>query len=370
MSAEFECGQILFNLKKSNLHYLIEETHKSAYITIRKKLISDITNPPREVISDYIVDNSKSIDQKVRLENGLLKQEINDLKKTIANLEVDKDESDMKNESLNETIDALDDKLEIAYSESRTLRDNLNRMEVEINDNCEKLKQKDTDINNLQANIVKLNVSKDRLEMLQNQHEENVLMLENVIETEHGKVRELEKDIMQKRSCDKCENVSECNGELLTHNETPYKKEDVSSTSKCGTCDYASESANDVNAQNQIKHAFSCEVCGIIFKNKVKLQTHMCRIIVKNPTCGDYYTKNWVIAKTCTRVFSSSEKKEVLFLHSEQCIDQSKSCQDLNSDYSLPNYYGNTFHAPIDDYFTNGLMNWESLHGQFDINIE
>ena len=171
MSAEFECGQILFNLKKSNLHYLIEETHKSAYITIRKKLISDITNPPREVISDYIVDNSKSIDQKVRLENGLLKQEINDLKKTIANLEVDKDESDMKNESLNETIDALDDKLEIAYSESRKLRDNLNRMEVEINDNCEKLKQKDTVINNLQANIVKLNVSKDRLEMLQNQHE-------------------------------------------------------------------------------------------------------------------------------------------------------------------------------------------------------
>ena len=42
MTAEFACGQILFNVKKSNLHYHIEETHKSTYITIRKKFIDRV----------------------------------------------------------------------------------------------------------------------------------------------------------------------------------------------------------------------------------------------------------------------------------------------------------------------------------------
>ena len=41
MAAEYASGQILFSLRKSNLHYLINETHKSAYITIRKKLIDE-----------------------------------------------------------------------------------------------------------------------------------------------------------------------------------------------------------------------------------------------------------------------------------------------------------------------------------------
>ena len=42
MSAEYACGQILFNLKNSNLHYLINETHLSANITIRKKIIKEV----------------------------------------------------------------------------------------------------------------------------------------------------------------------------------------------------------------------------------------------------------------------------------------------------------------------------------------
>ena len=74
------------------------------------------------------------------MEIGLLKQEINDLKIKCANLEVDRDEVEVKTESLNETIDALEDKLEDAYGESRRLRDDLNGVKAEM---CEKLKLKD-----------------------------------------------------------------------------------------------------------------------------------------------------------------------------------------------------------------------------------
>ena len=45
MSAEFAGGKILFNLKHSNLHYVIKETHMSADITIRKKFIKDTEDP-------------------------------------------------------------------------------------------------------------------------------------------------------------------------------------------------------------------------------------------------------------------------------------------------------------------------------------
>ena len=83
MSAEFACGQILFNLKNSNLHYLIKETHLSAYITIRKKFRKDLDETPPNVSNNadgLNVNSDKMVNDKIRLENGLLKQKINDLK--------------------------------------------------------------------------------------------------------------------------------------------------------------------------------------------------------------------------------------------------------------------------------------------------
>ena len=46
------------------------------------------------------VNSDKLVNEKIRLENGLLKQEINDLNTKCANIEVDKDEVEIKNEAL------------------------------------------------------------------------------------------------------------------------------------------------------------------------------------------------------------------------------------------------------------------------------
>ena len=46
------------------------------------------------------VTNEKTLDDRIRMENGLLKQEINDLKTLVANVEVEKDEIEIKNEAL------------------------------------------------------------------------------------------------------------------------------------------------------------------------------------------------------------------------------------------------------------------------------
>ena len=58
------------------------------------------------------------LDTKIRMENGLLKQELNEVKTMCANFEVENEEIELRNEALQKTIDSLEDKLDEAYKES------------------------------------------------------------------------------------------------------------------------------------------------------------------------------------------------------------------------------------------------------------
>ena len=82
-----------------------------------------------------------------------------------------------------------------------------------------------------------------------------------------------------------------------------HQDETVPSTSKCGSCDFESDDEKNINMHVKSKHEFSCEICELTFQSEEKLKTHMCRLIVTNPTCGDYYTKNWILVNGCTRIF-------------------------------------------------------------------
>ena len=64
-SPDYACGQILFNLKRSNLHYLLEETHLSAYITIRKKFIKTPNETVKATVN--IVNNRGPSESEVEL---------------------------------------------------------------------------------------------------------------------------------------------------------------------------------------------------------------------------------------------------------------------------------------------------------------
>ena len=89
---------------------------------------------------------------------------------------------------------------------------------------------------------------------------------------------------------------------------------DAPTTSKCGSCEYESDDENDLYKHVKSNHGFVCKVCNLIYKNEVKFQTHVCRVTIINPTYGDYYTKNWIVSRSCARIFSSSQKQEVAFL--------------------------------------------------------
>ena len=142
--------------------------------------------------------------------------------------------------------------------------------------------------------------------MIQKESEENIMMLENVLETKNLKVKEIEnyiesmeKEKVCKQFCGKCENILKVNDVSSIH-ERIHITEDVPSTLKCGSCEYECY----INVHVKTKHTFSlnlkCEDCELTFNNEVELQTHMCRITVLNPTSGDYYKTNWILSKCCT----------------------------------------------------------------------
>ena len=139
---------------------------------------------------------------------------------------------------------------------------------------------------------------------------------------------------------------------------------DNPSTSKCGSSDYKSDNMNDRNICVKSKPIFSCEVCDLTFNSESKLKSHVCQIIVINPAYGDYYTKDLIINIGCTVIFSKSEESEVLILHSQQCLNGINRCPDLPAH----NYDGDTWHAPLNDFFSEGKIIWENL-GNFSIRI-
>ena len=78
---------------------------------------------------------------------------------------------------------------------------------------------------------------------------------------------------------------------LNEQEDQKHPDETLPSTSKCGSCDFESDDEENLNVHVKSKHEFSCEICELTFKYEEKLKTHMCRLTVANPTCGDYYTQ-------------------------------------------------------------------------------
>ena len=80
--------------------------------------------------------------------------------------------------------------------------------------------------------------------------------------------------------------------------------------------------------------------------------------------------KNWMIFDGCTRIFSKNLQREIVYLHSEQCINE-KWCPDMLPywDSEMVNYDGAIWHAPIIKFFNEGKISWTSLRSHFGINI-
>ena len=358
MTAEYASGQIIFKMRNSNLHYMSKETHLSTYITLRKKLIEKVDETSN--ICDVADNGVKNMDEKIRLENGLLKQDINILKTTCENLEVEKEQLEMSNESYRKTIDSLQEKLDNEKKDSRKFKDTLEDKEVDNVKMCENIKEKNEELKYLNETMTKLKIECVRLNSCVKELDEKNFILEYVVANKNKKVSDLEDMVAQIKSCDMCAKVCKTASYISKHDE-----ENTPSTSKCDSCDYESDDENDVTSHMKSKHEFLCKICGLSFESETKLKKHTCKVNVENPMCGDFYTKSYVVVDCCTIIFSKSKEKEVVYLHSEQCFKNLNRCSDLYPSYDMTNYDGEAYHVPLSEYFSGGKIKWDALDGEF-----
>ena len=123
---------------------MVKETHLSTYITIRKKFIKQVD----EINNVTEVNVKNNVDDQVRMENGLLKQEINELREEVKDLKtscalftVENEELEIKNEEFKKNIISSEDKIEEVYLECRHLKDTLEKANVDRNKLVGNLKQ-------------------------------------------------------------------------------------------------------------------------------------------------------------------------------------------------------------------------------------
>ena len=118
ISAEFACGQILFSLKNSRLHYNVKETPYSAYITIRKEIIKSFKikafEPLQVKETSDINENLKNVEK----ENSWLRERNFDVEREHALLKIELEQMEIKFRELKETNEDIEDKYEDIIQEN------------------------------------------------------------------------------------------------------------------------------------------------------------------------------------------------------------------------------------------------------------
>ena len=120
--------------------------------------------------------------------------------------------------------------------------------------------------------------------------------------------------------------------------------------------------SND-SATSQLVDNFECKNCNLTCKTEDKLENHMCRIEVKNPSFCDFYTKNWIALNRCSYVFHRIEKVEVAVLHCKDCTENKNRCCEKFPLY-LPAQEDETnglWHLDLSKYLEDGRLYWQAI---------
>ena len=98
-------------------------------------------------------------------------------------------------------------------------------------------------------------------------------------------------------------------------------------------------------------------------KTEEKLENHLCRITVKNPSFCDFYTKNWIAINRCSYMFHIIEKVEVALLHCKDCTENKNRC-DNKFPLWLPaqeDEKNGLWHLDLSKYLEDGRLNWQAI---------
>ena len=165
------------------------------------------------------------------------------------------------------------------------------------------------------------------------------------------KVAEEAVSASSKSLCETCAKPLEPQKDLESHEQKMHDDENMPSSSKCGKCDYESEDDSDLNTHMKSDHGIRCDLCSYVEENELdleghnlfehnfpcpnclnifrtpdKLDRHICKLQVLNPTFESFYSKDWLDGNGCNSIFCSELGREVLVLHCSKCVNKIKTC--------------------------------------------
>ena len=332
------CEQMLCILKSSKLNYLVKETPYSAFITIRKRFLKDIS-----CVTLASEDDSPS-EADLRRENMILKEKCKELEVEVGYLNIDKENMELANEAL--------------QKENKTLRIEVEKLEADLTSSNKKCVDQKEEVD-------KVNEESSDLEL---KHDFIKSQLANL----KVKLAEMEKAMREKLDDNEVlENIIKNKDTIIDQFRANMDSSDlnpnIESSHSCKQCDFTAESEKGLKIHMARKHAVKCDKCDETFHGALKLSTHMCRIQVENPAHKHFYTKNWFIENSCIRIFSKNIEREVALMHSEHC--KSNPCSELprSLEYSLRvDDENGVTHIDANCFLKSGKISWDVLESFLD----
>ena len=127
-SPEFACGQVMYNIKMSELNYVVKETPFSMYVTIRKKFLKgSVKNDIQADITNATIEKEETNEERRKIlekENVALQVKLNDKLQVIAMLTLETEEFEIKNEQLEKEKNKLEDEMEELFKEISNFKQN------------------------------------------------------------------------------------------------------------------------------------------------------------------------------------------------------------------------------------------------------
>ena len=406
-SPHHACGQILFSLKNSKLNYVVRETPYSAYITIRKTFIKEV--------SETIVNVSE--ENKTLREINTLKDKNDTLERKLALVTFDFEEMEIKYEALDKENKNLDDQINNLYeakrkvtcelesvskencdlkTEIKKVNESKTNLKVEYNKTIDQkkfqeksdlveilehtLQNKQSEIERLRQELSNRNAELKR-EVIVNGFNvpcnicsfENEVELKRHIEEHHThkcdqcndvlySVLRLESHvrIFHVWNCDFCEFATDTEDQLEDHRIEIHENE-------CEHCDFETSDTAELERHIEEVHTHKCLTCGVTFKSAKKLTTHICKVDIRNPTFKSFYTRSWYDANGCNPVYCTIQNQDIAWLHCQKCwTDKESYCWKPSMVLGIPVEMESVRHIQSEGHLQSGEVNWPMLVKDID----
>ena len=175
-------------------------------------------------------------------------------------------------------------------------------------------------------------------------------------------------------NCEQCENGIEREKSAKKHLENNHlqtQEGEIASTSnrnkfKCDECDFLGDSTNGMKMHMTEAHEMECDICNQSFRSEDKLEYHICKLHIENPSFETLYIKDWNDRKGCSPIFCNEEKNEVAILHTEKCWEMDGGCGELPSHFvGVSDYDKNAvYHTYFTHFVKKNIIDWKEVEIQ------